>query len=65
MTARRAFPDAEVDMPRNSKDELERQRLDCQLDRELESTFPASDALKITRPRSAPKKSRHPELEKE
>ena len=26
-----------------------RQKLDLQLDRELEATFPASDALKITR----------------
>jgi hypothetical protein len=31
-------------------EELERQRLDLELDRELEATFPASDALKITRP---------------
>jgi hypothetical protein len=29
--------------------EMERQRLDIELDRELEATFPASDALKITR----------------
>jgi hypothetical protein len=28
--------------------ELERQRLDLELDGELEATFPASDALKIT-----------------
>ena len=36
-------------MPRRDKDELERQRLDLELDRELEAIFPASDALKITR----------------
>ena len=33
-------------------DESERRRLDLQLDRELEETFPASDALKITRRQS-------------
>ena len=36
-------------MTRNAKDELEWQRLDLELDRDLEATFPASDALKITR----------------
>jgi hypothetical protein len=36
-------------MMRDAKAELEWQRLDLQLDRELEATFPASDALKITR----------------
>ena len=36
-------------MSRKAIDDLERQRLDMQLDRELEATFPASDALKITR----------------
>jgi hypothetical protein len=36
-------------MTRNAKDELERQRVDLELDRDLEATFPASDALKITR----------------
>ena len=39
-------------MPKNAKDELERQRLDLELDRELEGTFPASDPLKITRRQS-------------
>jgi hypothetical protein len=34
-------------MPRKTIEELERERLDMQLDRELEATFPASDALKI------------------
>ena len=29
-------------------EELERRRLDLQLDKELQDTFPASDALKIT-----------------
>ncbi len=36
-------------MTRNATDELKWQRLDLELDRELEATFPASDALKITR----------------
>ena len=35
-------------MTKNARDELERKRLDLELDRELEATFPASDALKIT-----------------
>ena len=35
-------------MRRDAKAELDWQRLDLQLDRELEATFPASDALKIT-----------------
>jgi hypothetical protein len=43
---------AENDMTKNAKEELERRRLDLQLDRELEATFPASDALKITRRQS-------------
>ena len=30
-------------------EELAKQKLDMELDRELEATFPASDALKITR----------------
>jgi hypothetical protein len=58
-------PRCGVDMSKTTKDELERQRLDLQLDRELESTFPASDALKITRPRRRPKVTRHPEVEKD
>jgi hypothetical protein len=36
-------------MMRDAKAELEWERLDLQLDRKLEATFPASDALKITR----------------
>ena len=36
-------------MTKDTEDELERERLDLELDRELEATFPASDALKITR----------------
>ena len=36
-------------MQKNLDDELEKQRLDLQLDKELQETFPASDALKITR----------------
>jgi hypothetical protein len=38
-------------MTKDAKADLERKRLDLQLDRELEATFPASDALKITQPR--------------
>lgn len=45
-------PMTETDMTKNAKDELEKQRLDLELDRELEATFPASDALKITRRQS-------------
>jgi hypothetical protein len=30
-------------------EEMERRKLDMELDQELEATFPASDALKITR----------------
>lgn len=46
-------------MPKNLDDEFEKQRLDRELDKELEDTFPASDALKITRRQPArPKKSK-------
>jgi hypothetical protein len=37
--------------PKDAKAEEERKRLDRALDRELEATFPASDPLKITRPK--------------
>ena len=36
-------------MMSGAKAKSEWQRLDLQLDRELEATFPASDALKVTR----------------
>jgi hypothetical protein len=36
-------------MQKDLNDELEKQRLDQQLDQELQDTFPASDALKINR----------------
>ncbi len=39
-------------MQKNADDEVEKQRLDLQLDDELRDTFPASDALKITRRRT-------------
>ena len=39
---------SENNVQKNIDDELERQRLDLALDRELQDTFPASDALKIT-----------------
>jgi hypothetical protein len=58
---------AESDMTKNAKEELERQRLDLELDRELEATFPASDALKITRRQrdAAFRKGNHPRIEKD
>lgn len=31
-------------------EKLAKQKLDLELDRELDATFPASDALKVTRP---------------
>ena len=41
-------------------EEMAKQKLDMQLDRELEATFPASDALEITLRRShAPSKLKH------
>lgn len=36
-------------MSKRTKEEQEKHKLDLELDRELEDTFPASDALKITR----------------
>jgi hypothetical protein len=52
-------------MPKNAKDELEWQRLDLQLDRELEATFPASDALKITlRQPDTSERGEHPRVKK-
>jgi len=40
----------EVEMPKHAKEkeDLQKCKLDLQLDQELEDTFPASDALKIT-----------------
>lgn len=38
-------------MSRDSKQEQAKRKLDVELDRQLEDTFPASDALKITRRR--------------
>jgi hypothetical protein len=47
-------------MQKNTDDDLARRMLDLELDKELESTFPASDALKIDRKRpSSPAKQRH------
>jgi hypothetical protein len=52
-------------MTRNAKDQLEWQRLDLELDRELEATFPASDALKITRRHSGTfEKGEQPKVKK-
>jgi len=49
-------------MQKNMDDELEKQRLDLQLDKELQDTFPASDALKITRRKmEIPKPSKRPD----
>lgn len=39
-------------------EEMERRKLDMELDQELETTFPASDALKITRTGSLTRFSR-------
>jgi hypothetical protein len=40
----------EVEMPKSAKErvDLQKCKLDLELDQELEDTFPASDALKIT-----------------
>ena len=53
-------------MQKNVDDEVEKQRLDRQLDKELQDTFPASDALKITqrqtgRPKKKPSRSERPD----
>jgi hypothetical protein len=46
----RAEIDMQKDVNKKTRDEeLAKQKLDMELDRELEATFPASDALKITR----------------
>jgi len=39
---------SKTQISKKAKHELERKKLDLDLDRELEATFPASDALKIT-----------------
>ena len=39
----------EADMSKEIREERAKRRLDSELDRELEDTFPASDALKVTR----------------
>jgi hypothetical protein len=39
----------ELGMSKEAREELVKRKLDLQFDRELEDTFPASDALKITR----------------
>jgi hypothetical protein len=36
-------------MSKETKEEGAKRKLDSELDRELEDTFPASDALKVTR----------------
>lgn len=36
-------------MSKQTQEEQKKHKLDLELDRELEDTFPASDALKITR----------------
>ena len=46
-------------MAKKTQQERSKQKLDLELDRELDATFPASDPLKITRKRSPqPKISR-------
>ena len=47
--ARYALQEREAGMPKETKDEQTRRKLDLELDSELRDTFPASDALKITR----------------
>jgi hypothetical protein len=49
------------DMQKTVDDQSAKQKLDLALDRELEATFPASDALKITRrqPDKAEKPRKH------
>jgi hypothetical protein len=47
----------ESTVEKNSDDEVEKRRLDLQLDKELQDAFPASDALKIT-PRQTDKPKR-------
>ena len=52
-----------TEMTKNARDELERKRLDLELDRELEATFPASDALKITlRQSDSSERGEHPKI---
>jgi len=49
-------------MQKNVDDELEKQRLDLQLDKERQGTFPATDALKITRRQmDMPRRSKRPD----
>jgi hypothetical protein len=42
-------PQTEVVISKQTKEEQKKRELDLELDRELENSFPASDALKITR----------------
>jgi hypothetical protein len=54
------------EMTKNARDEMERKRLDLELDRELEETFPASDALKITlRPSDSSERGEHLKIKKD
>jgi hypothetical protein len=41
----------EVAVSRENKQQETKRKLDAELDRQLENTFPASDALKISLPR--------------
>lgn len=55
-----------TEMTKNARDELEKKRLDLELDRELEETFPASDALKITlRQSDSSERGEHPKIKKD
>ena len=45
-------------MHSDAKTDAEKRKLDRQLDEELEATFPASDAPKITRPGGKPARER-------
>lgn len=49
-TSRTSHPQQmEADISKETKEERAKRKLDSDLDRELEGTFPASDALKVTR----------------
>jgi hypothetical protein len=46
-----SFPSKEVAVSKESKEQRTKRKLDLRLDKELEDTFPASDAPKIIRSR--------------
>lgn len=48
-------------MTKSANNEMKTRQLDLELDRELEATFPASDALKVTRAGSQTALKRDPQ----